>query len=349
MNSKRKWQKFERLVAAIHAAKSKGAAVKWNDIIQGRQFDVSIRFKFGLHDYLTVIECKDYKDKVSVDEVDAFVTKSHDVHASKAIMVAANGYQSGCRDVAERHGIRLLTLNEQIKWDISHLVAEMTPALNIYDVRLLRMDGHEIEFEDGGKLAYLMKQIRLESPSSRMSPNQVIREWQKNYPIYTFNVGEENAIVIPLPENTIAHVPFQEAISVTELRFIAKLIEAFIPNQPILDRHLMEELAVGYELIDERGQKEEICALDIDYGFDTTIEIGKFCMSPKLNCFYYCDRIEGEKIRWILVESYQHGELVRATLTQDARYSGQFIEVTDQKKIRHLKKLLQDYLNLPRK
>ncbi len=49
-----KWKKFERLVAAIHSAEQKGASVKWNDAINGRQFDVTIRFKEGFYDYLTV-------------------------------------------------------------------------------------------------------------------------------------------------------------------------------------------------------------------------------------------------------------------------------------------------------
>ena len=72
---KKKWQDFERIIAAIHAETDGAAAVTWNDEINGRQFDVSIRFKQGLHEYLTVIECKDYADRVSVDKIDAFVTK----------------------------------------------------------------------------------------------------------------------------------------------------------------------------------------------------------------------------------------------------------------------------------
>jgi len=101
------WKKFERLVAAIHQAETQGAAVTWNEKINGRQFDVVLRFKAGLHDYLTVVECKEYKGKVSVDKIDAFVTKARDVNASKAVFVSSCGYQSGCIDVATRHGVRL--------------------------------------------------------------------------------------------------------------------------------------------------------------------------------------------------------------------------------------------------
>jgi len=70
------WKLFEKIVAAIHYAESRGAKVVWNDKINGKQFDVTVRFQHGLRDYLTVIECKDYKKPVSVDKVEAFVTKS---------------------------------------------------------------------------------------------------------------------------------------------------------------------------------------------------------------------------------------------------------------------------------
>ena len=56
----KKWKMFERVVAAIHLAEQKGATVRWNETIKGRQFDVTVRFKNGLYEYLTVVECKDY-------------------------------------------------------------------------------------------------------------------------------------------------------------------------------------------------------------------------------------------------------------------------------------------------
>lgn len=54
-----KWKHFERLVAAIHKVAQQGADVLWNEEINGRQFDVVIRFEEGLYHYLIVVECKD--------------------------------------------------------------------------------------------------------------------------------------------------------------------------------------------------------------------------------------------------------------------------------------------------
>lgn len=44
-----KWRGFERLVAAIHKAEAKGGQVTWDDSIDGRQFDATIRFEHALY------------------------------------------------------------------------------------------------------------------------------------------------------------------------------------------------------------------------------------------------------------------------------------------------------------
>jgi hypothetical protein len=108
--TEKKWKMFERIVAAIHLAEQKGATVKWDETIKGRQFDVTVRFKHGLYEYLSVVECKDYATPVPAEKVDALVTKFRDVGADKAIMVAASGFQAGAIDVAKRHGIQLFSL-----------------------------------------------------------------------------------------------------------------------------------------------------------------------------------------------------------------------------------------------
>ena len=103
----KKWKKFERVVAAIHVAENSGTSVTWNEHINGRQFDVAIRFKFQFYDYLVLIECRDKKSKVKAEPVEAFVTKSRDAGANKAIIVSSSGFQSGAKTVAAKHHILL--------------------------------------------------------------------------------------------------------------------------------------------------------------------------------------------------------------------------------------------------
>jgi hypothetical protein len=88
-----KWKHFERLVTAVHQVADQGAEVRWDETIAGRQFDVTIRFRRGLYDYLTVVECKDYEKAVPVEKVEAFVTKAADVQAHQAVMASTSGFQ----------------------------------------------------------------------------------------------------------------------------------------------------------------------------------------------------------------------------------------------------------------
>jgi hypothetical protein len=338
------WLKFERLVAAIHYAESQGAKVKWNDKINGRQFDVTLRFTFGLHDYLTVIECKDTEDRVAAEKVDALVTKAKDVNANKVIMVSSSGYQSGCYEVAQRHGIKLLTLNEKLGIDINQLVSEVTPALNIYEVYLIRPNGNIFAFEDeGGRLHYLMNRVRLISTRRDISPNQLMTEWQVTHPHLEFDV--ENKINLILDDKTIARIPHEGEIEAISIQFKCKLVQAFIAKQPMLDIHILEGISTKYELTDEKGHVlHAINSSDLKLGFDTKIAPGKFYSNPKLHMYYYCASVDNNNlITWILIESYQHGNLIQATFTQEAKYGHYYVEVDEPKKLDQLKRLLADY------
>lgn len=338
------WKKFERLVAAIHHAESKGGEVRWNDLIGGRQFDVTIRFKYGIYEYLCVVECKDYSSRVPVEKVDAFVTKARDAQANKAVMVSANGYQSGCVEVARRHGIQLLTLSETLDEDYNRFAKELVPALNIFSVRLVdATSGEEFELEEsGGRLGYLMAHIRFKNSTGVSTPEDLIADWQVSNP--GIDPNKENSIEIDLEDGTVAEIPYETDLAVSALRFQCALVEAMVPNQPILDNHIMAALHTNVELHDEDGALAHATRLsDIPLGYDKTIEPGKFYAIPSLHNYYFCESVDGGLISWILVESYQHGQLIRAKLKQRTEFSGYYVEVTDKKTLKRLSRLLDDY------
>lgn len=156
---KKEWRRFERLIAAIEFATNHGAAVTWNVSIEGRQFDVAIRFTNGPHQYLTLIECKDQKQPLAVEKVDAFVTKARDAKANKAVIVTTAGFQSGCIEVAKRHAVDLFQVNERIK--------EPPGAANVSAKAVLRIFNIDLHFPDtrpplpvpesNNRLDYLLK------------------------------------------------------------------------------------------------------------------------------------------------------------------------------------------------
>ena len=338
------WKKFERLVAAIHYAETQGATIIWNDTINGRQFDVTLRFKVGLHDYLTVIECKDYKEKIPVEKIDAFVTKARDVNVSKAIFVSSKGYQSGCFTVAARHGIRLLTLDEKVDVDVGKIAAEIVPALNIFNVRFVLEDGNEYPLEDeDGRLAYLMGNITLSVSGRKTTPNAFLSSWSPNISHLTPETEYEQVLV--LPKGTSAAIPYEAEVEPEKIKFCYKLTKAFIPKAPTPDTHVLEGIGTFYELTDEAGNVvRKLAAGEVNLGFDTKLEAGKFYFTPRLHNYYYCEKIEDDLAHYILIESYQFGMLVQARLIQKTKYSVYYVEVTDKKRIERLNKMLTHFL-----
>lgn len=334
-------KRLERLVAAMHHAESTGAIVTWNDEIAGRQFDVTIRFKFGLHSYLTVIECKDYSSKVSVDKIDAFVTKARDSNANKAVFISSQGFQSGCFPIAERHGIQLLILSETTDTSIPELVERFTPGLNIFDVSFrTSQSGDFIEFEDwGGRLAYLMNHSKLESPEGEKTPNQLIHEWQMTQP--PINLDKETHVELPLSPGSQLCEPNGEAVPVAAMLFTCSLVELAVPKQPMLDNHVLQGIRARVELRDASGKVHHSARLgDLPLGYDSAVQPGYFYEQHSMFNRFFCEKIEGDLVTWTLVESYQHGQLFQATFTQKIKYSCNYVQVTDSKILERLKKML---------
>lgn len=332
---------FERLVAAMQHAESTGALVTWNDEINGRQFDVTVRFKFGLHSYLTVIECKDHGAKVSVDKVDAFVTKARDANANKAVLISSHGFQSGCFPVAERHGVQLLILSEAVDTSLPQLVERLTPGLNIYEVSFRdKQAGRSVEFEDwGGRLPYLMNHSRLVSAEGDRTPNQLIYEWQLTQP--SIELDKETKVELELPVGATLCEPHSDPIPVTSMHFTCALVELVVPKTPVPDNHILQGVNTRIELRDASGKVQHSARLgDLPLGFDTPVQEGQFYELPSMFNRYYCEKIQGDMVTWTLVESYQHGHLFQATFTQKMKYSINYVQVTDSRVLSRLTKML---------
>ena len=332
---------LERLVAAIHHAESTGAQVTWNDVIGGRQFDVTIRFTFGIHTYLTVIECKDYSSKVPVEKLDALVTKARDAKANKAIMISTNGFQSGCLSVAERHAIQLLVLTEKTEPPLPELVAKITPGLNVWDINFsMSAIAENITFEDwGGRLAYLMNHSRVVTTIGTKTPNQIVTEWQLTKP--SLELDRPNSVSIPLPAGAELHMPLEASLPVSTMNFTCAFIEVIIPKKPMPDNHVLAGWNTRVELADPQGRVQHAARLnEIPMGFDSPVAVGGFYETPSMFNRYYCENIEGEMITWTLLESYQHGHLLQATFNQKAKYSVHYVEVTDRVVVQRLQKML---------
>lgn len=77
-------------------------------------------------------------------------------------------------------------------------------------------------------------------------------------------------------------------------------------------------------------------------GFDPGVKEGHFYVDPHLNFFYFCEKIEGDTIYWILVESYQHGHLIQVRFTQSTENVRHYVEVKDKEVLNRLEQMLNN-------
>jgi hypothetical protein len=98
--------------------KQKNICIETNKMITDncgikREFDLYWEYELAGITYKTVIECKDYASKVSVEKIDALIGKTRDIPDLKAIFATKTGYQSGAKTKAEHNKIDLLIVRVQ--------------------------------------------------------------------------------------------------------------------------------------------------------------------------------------------------------------------------------------------
>jgi hypothetical protein len=113
--NKPKWKRFEKLVAKIQADLAPKALVKHNEKMRGksgieRQVDVTIRQDVGQFQVLIVIDAKDHKAPVDINELGSFIDLVSDVGAQMGAMVSPNGFTEGAKLRARATGIDLYRL-----------------------------------------------------------------------------------------------------------------------------------------------------------------------------------------------------------------------------------------------
>lgn len=73
-----------------------------------REFDIYYEFKVAGHIHKVAIECKNYKNAISIDLVDAFIGKLRDFNNIHGVIISKNGYQKGAKQHANYAGIEVI-------------------------------------------------------------------------------------------------------------------------------------------------------------------------------------------------------------------------------------------------
>lgn len=344
MPSSDKWENFERLVAAVHRAADEGADVRWNDSIQGRQFDVTIRFRKGLYDYLTVVECKSHERPISVDKVDAFVTKAADVHANCAVIASSSGFQSGAQDAARKHNVTLIQVTESSEIDFSVFgarVVGVTNTLHIQSVELLYTDGERKKLpEESHKLTYYVDKICFRCGDERATLDEILQGQSGRFFGGEVDVYQEHVIECPL--DTVVIGPDDGEIALKSLDRIhvrAGIRKATVIDGPAkVDPYLFVPDVKVRNVI--TGQEHSFSQNRLAFGVNNAFVVGQFYEQPQVAMYYFCESIEGQVAHLYLVESFQHGQLIQAELMMETKYADLYVPVTDTTVLQRLERRL---------
>jgi Restriction endonuclease len=343
-----KWKLFEKLVAAIHRAELKGADVRWNDKINGRQFDVTVRFKTGMYTYLTVIECRAVSSPLKVERIDAFATKYRDAKANKAIMVASVGFQDGCFEVAERHGIELFTLRELEEFPEEALEEGLIPTLNFHSVTLhcgKADESDRLELpEERNILPYLVKETFIERGRDRLNIEAIVdflclsllRVAGPEPKVHRIDLRKGSAVTLPdiKSGNTLETI----TLPVKALEFCYQVIPARYLKGTGLDPYLLRGRYEFKNVV--TGDSRVYDPRDLGAGFDTMFAPGKFYSAIHSEFRYFCHQVDGDLITLTMLEGYQHGKHLQATFKVLRENADNFVEITDEKEVERLKAML---------
>jgi hypothetical protein len=350
---------LERVVAGIQAVTTTDAEVNWNETIDGRQFDVVVRFRVGTLRYLVVVEVKNRKRPASAELIEAFVTKARDRNASKIVFVTTAGYQSGAVDVARKHDISLFTvsfdetkprlpetatflsvpLREKRAGEKAALsIGEETLITNIVDLKLRYADGRTYDVPDEQSQAqYYMGKTKTDDGRSLddlLSTATFAAPALNETRFETLPLNPPVAITPPddyfFPRGSLVAIEFKA------VGRMGKPIRGNVRLDPNLFT-----LPVVYTNV-LSGESFEFPLETLPIG-EKRVSPGKFYCAYHPLAYYYCVGIQNDTITWKVVESFQSGEIVRAQTKQHVKYSCHYLPVTDKKLLNRLQSRLEDY------
>ncbi|PCE65138.1 restriction endonuclease [Salinivibrio sp. YCSC6] len=109
-----------------------------------REFDLYWEYELAGITYKTIIECKDYASKVTIEKIDALLGKLRDIPDIKPIFATKTGYQSGAKTKAERNKVELLIVREENDTDWN--AEDGTPLIKYVNVNIHIMSEATIAF-----------------------------------------------------------------------------------------------------------------------------------------------------------------------------------------------------------
>ncbi len=352
---------LERIVAGIHAVTSSDADVSWNEVINGRQFDVVVRFALGTLRYLVLIEVKNKTRRASAQDLDAFVTKARDQNSNKAVFVSAAGFQAGAIEVGKRHGVDLF----QVSFDEEQLELSTTsgyiaircaaipippgtvPTLSIGDQEpVLSIDSVTLLFTGARRYALPDEQSQLTYyvGKTRFDDGRVLRDAMDHHPFGPVELNKTRKEVIKLrPPRTVTppDTYYFPAGKLQAIECVIALRQArHISGNVRIDPGAFRPPVIYTNVVTGTVDRFALDQLPLGTG---PVNPGNFYFLLHPLRYYHCADVHDGLVTWELVESFQSGEKMSGAYTQSTDYAPHYIPVTNKAIVKRLEWRLADF------
>lgn len=261
----RSWQELEDHVKNVYQTildlENKTILVARDVQITGRhggsyQIDVYYEFELAGLRHRVAIECKNTQRPVDRDRVIAFKGKMDDCVDVKGVMVAANGYQSGAIDFAEKNGVVLIEVSDLpsignlLAMRLEHAAVPTESSIGqpfwaIYDIETASPHGRSENGRVFGLLFWSQRQAAIYLARQGLSKKWAVRgltRWNLKTFIMMVDAFDGRFAISPPPNHELAgdHLMFSEIKRKT-------LIDDFCdskntpPEKPMVMPHLREK------------------------------------------------------------------------------------------------------------
>ncbi|RXF66953.1 restriction endonuclease [Hansschlegelia zhihuaiae] len=351
---------LERLVAGFCTATMEDADVSWDEKIGGRQFDVVIRLKAGVFNYLTIVEVKSSKAKIKVKEIEAFVTKAIDAKANKISVFSSKGFESGCENVARNHGVELFIISQSDETPSEEAVRGRLAQSGIYSFRnpnidhrsvapiikfgervkshnfdkitLVYVTGEELPLTtEGTELTYVLS-------NSLINRDTFLRDIISNIDFPELEVGQSceythkfsPSVDYMANDELFSHDGDLGAIKIKYSGIMAIPFEGNVYVE-------LSMFASDVEIVNAlTGEKSSIYFHNLALGFNE-FEKGMYYFTLNPLSYYYCDEIIDSIATVYLLESFQNGRFLHGKFKQEIKYGRLYMPLKDKKVIERLK------------
>lgn len=140
--------------------------VKLKGISREHQIDVYWQFSYGTVTYRVAVECKDYKNPVTAEKIEAFRSTLLDIGNIQGIFASRNGFQSGAQQVAKAYGIQLMQIREPLASDWNGYIKDIyinyifRSILNVHPIISVDLDWAEKNKIDKDKVSGFHSELK---------------------------------------------------------------------------------------------------------------------------------------------------------------------------------------------